>query len=46
MVITETDFAFMCACHGGNPDDFERFQKLGVWMFEDGKIIQEQEEKN
>lgn len=45
MIITKQDFAVMCACHGGNPDDYSRFKNLGVWMFEDGRII-EQEEKN
>tara|TARA_R110002020_G_scaffold144609_2_gene317659 strand:- start:540 stop:677 length:138 start_codon:yes stop_codon:yes gene_type:complete len=45
MIITEQDFAIMCNCHGGHPEDFERFKKLGVWIFEDGRII-EQEKKN
>ena len=44
MVITEQHFRDMCIEHGGDPDDYKRFDKLGVWMFQDGRIIHQQEE--
>ena len=44
MVITEQHFRDMCIEHGGDPEDYKRFDKLGVWMFQDGRIIHQQEE--
>mgnify|MGYP003108417324 CR=1 FL=1 len=44
MVITEQRFEELCTQHGGNPEDYKRFDNLGVWMFEDGMIIHQPEQ--
>ncbi len=46
MVITEQHFRDMCIEHGGDPEDYKRFDRLGVWMFQDGRIIHQQEKTN
>lgn len=43
MVITYQDFKELCIKHGGHPEDYKRFDRLGVWMFQDGRIIHQEE---